>query len=140
MNLMRKKVESIINVYDQRVTWAMLAPDYKGYELSNTGLVRSLKFPNKYAFGYIVEPDKNGLYELSNSLNKRVSVSMEDLINVVKKNNIGYNIPTCYINKNSRNPILSSKSDYMKNRFKNKNEQTDTLHQMVETKFSIIDE
>ena len=114
-------VEKYINPYDYNILWADLDPEYRGYQLSTTGHIRSLKFKDRYPFGTLVLPDKQGRFKLSNSVNKRVLVPYEELAKIANKN--GFQYTTNIVPKrSSRNPIWTSESDYRKKQFKKANE------------------
>lgn len=132
-------IERKIYVYDPSIRWGELAPQYRGYQLSNTGLVRSLKFPKKFPYGGYVEPDVHGLYELSGETNKREKVSIDILQSIVKQNG-GYTIPTsvAYTTHN-RNPIMSSKSQYIERRDRI-NTERNPLNERVSLKLNLINE
>ena len=134
-----KALEEVINMYDSNILWGDLSPQFRGYQLSNTGLVRSLKFPNKYRFGAYIEAKKDGIYQLSDNNNRPTRVSINDLDSIVKTTG-GYRIPSQYVqNKNTRNPIMASKSNYIEKRDKIKSEKH-SLNEKVSLHFNIIDE
>ena len=113
-------VQNYMSPYDYNILWADLDPEYRGYQLSTTGYIRSLKFKNKYPFGTLVLPDKQNRFNLSNSVNKRVNVPYEELAKIANKNGFVYNtnmIPK----KSSRNPICSSESTYRQKQFEHVN-------------------
>lgn len=114
-------VEKYINPYDYNILWANLDPEYRGYQLSTTGHIRSLKFKDRYPFGTLVLPDKQGRFKLSNSVNKRILVPYSILADIANKN--GFHYTTNMVPKwSSRNPICTSESDYRIKQFKKANE------------------
>ena len=48
-------VQNFINPYDQNIWWYYI-PGFNGYEISNTGIVRSMKHYKKYPFGILIKP------------------------------------------------------------------------------------
>ena len=124
-------IESVLDIYDPRILWADIGHDYKGYQISNTGLIRSMKFYKKYPFGILLTPDKNGIYKLSNSLNQIELINRNDLLNC----KYIFNIPTYYSDCNSRNPLVTSQSKIIK---KNK-EMKEKLQQPSGFHFKTID-
>ena len=111
-----KLVEQFINPANYSILWADLGPEYRGYQLSTNGYVRSLKFPGKFPLGTLIFPDKKNRFILSNSVNKRVSVEYSELADIANKN--GFSFYTVTIPKrSSRNPIASSESDYRRKQF-----------------------
>ena len=72
-------LQNVININDPSILWGDLSPLYRGYQLSNTGLVRSMKFFHKFHYGVLIDQRKDGTYELSNSSNQRVLVSIDEL-------------------------------------------------------------
>lgn len=122
-------IETIINIYDTSILWSDLGPQYKGYQLSNTGIIRSMKFPKKYPYGILLNT-KDNIAKLSNSLNQTEQVDIETLRSKIQL----YNIPTYYINTNSRNPLITSQS----NRMKKKREEVTDLQKPSGFHFKII--
>lgn len=123
-------IESVLDIYDNRILWADLGPHFKGYQISNTGIIRSMKFYKRYPYGTLVSIT-NSTVRLSNSLNQIEQVSMNDLCN----NKYIFNIPTYYTDPSSRNPIITSKSKIMTNKIKNR----DLLKQPSGFHFKVID-
>ena len=111
-------IETVVNIYDQNIKWAELGPDFNGYQISTTGLIRSMKFYKKYPYGILIEPDKSGNVKLSNSLNQVEQVNINDELK--KARFWRYNTCDTYIR--SRNPVISSKSKYLKDKKANLNE------------------
>jgi len=105
-------IERIVNLYDTSIMWADLGPHYNGYQISNTKLIRSLKFFKKYPYGTLIEPDSKGRVYLSNSRNQSEQVSVDELFNSKKQKD--FNIPTYSVYTRSRNPLITSESDLMK--------------------------
>ena len=128
----KKPIESVINIYDTSIVWADLGPDYKGYQISNTGLVRSMKFFKKYPFGILLEPD-NGKLKISNSLNQVEQIDVMKIYNSLSKSS--FNIPTNTTYTRSRNPLITSKSKIMKD----KKKYNDILKQPSGFHFTTID-
>jgi len=102
-------IENAIDIYNPNILWADLSPQYPGYQLSNTGIIRSMKFYKKYPFGILLEAGNN-IYKLSNSLNQVEQVNINDLIKIRRE----YTISTICTNPYSRNPLITSQSDRMK--------------------------
>ena len=128
----KKPIESVINIYDPNIVWAELGPDYKGYQISNTGLVRSMKFFKKYPYGILLEPT-NGIVKISNSLNQTIQVDIMNIFNSKKKSD--FVIPTYSTYTRSRNPLITSKSKIMKD----KKKYNDILKQPSGFHFTTID-
>ena len=103
---MRKiPIESIINIYDPNILWADLSPNYNGYQLSNTGILRSMKFYKKYPYGILIEQDNNRFAHISNSLNQTCTLDVKALMDIIPKRD--YFIPTNSTYTRSRNPIIT---------------------------------
>lgn len=98
-------IESILDIYNPNIVWFPLSDEYKGYEYSNTGIMRSMKFYKKYPYGIQIKPDKDLNFELSNCFNQRVKIYYKDL--PLDYNNFR---PTIYSDRFGRNPIITSKS------------------------------
>ena len=95
-------VQQYIDPYNSDLWWYYI-PGFNGYEISNTGIVRSMKHFRKYPFGILIKPReiKNPIdlftkqyneltYELSDNNNERQVVKRSDLLNLVSSNK--YNI------------------------------------------------
>ena len=138
---MLRPIEQVINVNDPSILWGDLSPLYRGYQLSNTGVVRSFKFNNKYIFGTLItsKPRHKDIYTLSDECNRRVDVTINELKNIVKRNG-GYTIPTIYKINKSRSPILASKSTYMDKRDTIISQQNSLLNEKVSLKLNITGE
>ena len=130
-----KALQEVIDITKTNILWGDLSPQYKGYQISNTGIVRSMKFFNKYPYGVFIEPKKNDVYELSNSTNQRVTVSRNELFEIVRQNG-GFRISTFSKDTHSRNPVMGSKSNYIKKR----ESKLPELKQKVSLNLRIIDE
>ena len=105
-------IENVVPIYDPAIKGCDLGKQYKGYEISNTGILRSMKFFKAYPFGILINPDRNGMYELSDYCNRRVKLTMGDIMNLCKGR--PYNIETSYTcMHSSRNNIIGSKSEYL---------------------------
>lgn len=110
-------IETVVDINDKSIRWADLYP-YNGYQISITGLIRSMKFYKKYPYGILIEPDKNGNIKISNSLNQVEQVNVNDEFR--KAREWRYNTCDTYIY--SRNPLITSQSDHMKNKANYKKE------------------
>lgn len=115
----KKPIESVVNIYDTSILWADLGPQYNGYQISNTGLVRSMKFFKKYPFGILLEPE-NGKIKISNSLNQIEQVDVLNIYNSLSRSS--FNIPTNSTYTRSRNPFITSQSKTMIDKQKYKDE------------------
>lgn len=84
-------VENFINPLDQNIWWYYI-PGFNGYEISNTGIVRSMKHYRKYKFGILIRPKEvtNPMelftntyseltYELSDNNNERQVIKRSEL-------------------------------------------------------------
>ena len=125
-------IESVIDVSNPGIVWSDLGPHYKGYQISNYGHIRSMKFFKKHPLGILIKPDKKGMVRLSNSLNQVEQVNVKDLFNSAKN----FIIPTFSTYTRSRNPIITSKSKIMEEKRNN----TDFLHQPSGFHFKTIDQ
>ena len=96
-------VETVVDINRQDILWYEI-PGYRGYELSNTGLVRSMKHYKRYPYGIILEKQDKDIYVLSNADNQRVRVSMAEIVNLVKNDPHRYAKYTFQVNRASRNP------------------------------------
>ena len=80
------RIEDVLDIYDQNRLWYNI-PSYNGYQLSNDNIVRSMKHYKKYPYGILLSPSKqvNGInyFQLTNSQNKRVTVSLTELKELV---------------------------------------------------------
>ena len=116
MNLI--PIESVLDINDPRIVWADLGPHYKGYQISNTGIIRSMKFYKKHPFGTLVSKDNRyNTVTISNSLNQSERVNIENLIHIgeelFKK---GIYCGTRVVYTRSRNPQITSQSKIMQKR------------------------
>ena len=127
-------IESVINIYDPNIVWADLSPNYNGYQISNTGLVRSMKFFKKYPYGVLLEPNDKGILEISNSLNERCTIDVNATLQCTPRNY--FIIPTNSIYTRSRNPLITSQSKVMKDKLKYR----DILKQPSGFHFTTIDQ
>lgn len=84
-------VERYINPLSQDILWYYI-PGFNGYEISNTGIVRSMKHYKKYPYGILIRPREVSdplelftkvfddlIYELSDNNNKRQVVRRSEL-------------------------------------------------------------
>ena len=110
-------IESVVNIYDPNIVWAELGPDYNGYQISNIGLVRSMKFFKKYPYGILLEPT-NGTLKISNSLNQTVQVDIIKIFGSMKSTD--FIVPTCSTYTRSRNPFITSQSKRMQDKIKSR--------------------
>ena len=122
VKLMRKQyfapVQNYINPYDINIWWYYI-PGFNGYEISNTGIVRSMKHFRKYPFGIVIKPKEvtNVLqlfteqfddltYELSDNYNRRQSIKRSELFKLAFNNPypiVGYPRKTLFTDVSSRN-------------------------------------
>lgn len=116
-------VQNYIDVRNPQILWYCI-PGFNGYELSNIGIVRSMKHHRKYPFGMIIKPKEVGdvielftkqfselTYELTNNNNERKIVTRTQLNQLVANNpystnprstierDIGSRNISCFINK-----------------------------------------
>lgn len=110
-------IETVVDINDINIRWANLSP-YNGYQISTTGFIRSMKFYKKYPYGILIEPNKNGIVKLSNSLNQVEHVDINEIIKSTKY----FDIPTYYTDTNSRNPLITSQSNIIKKKIECKKE------------------
>lgn len=106
---MYTRVEDFININDKSIKWYNI-PGYNGYQVSTNGFVRSLKHFRKYPFGIIIK-HRNGLFTLTNSNNKRTTVSYKEILKLVENNKYSMSYPydTNTVSYGSRNPSWSIK-------------------------------
>lgn len=101
-------IECVLDVYDANRIWYGI-PGFRGYEISNDHYVRSLKHFNKYPFGIMLTPKNkdsdNPIFELSDNYDKRISMSLKEIIDLVNNNPTepGYPRETIVTNRSSRN-------------------------------------
>jgi hypothetical protein len=100
-------IEKVINISDPDILWYYI-PGYNGYEISNYGIIRSMKHFMKYPYGMWIRPIKNtrGLYQLSNDHNERVLVPLEELWRLSQEYDhgvTGYPRHTLQTDRSSRN-------------------------------------
>jgi len=85
-------IETVLSFYDDRYFYYI--PGFNGYEVSNDGIVRSMKHYKKYPFGILIKPRKNKkgivdqdpVYELSNNQNERVSIRLSQIMQLAREN------------------------------------------------------
>lgn len=75
------RIENVLDVNDESLLWYNI-PGYNGYQVSNTNIVRSMKHYKKYSYGILLKSN-NGLYQLSNSQNQRVTISLKEILELV---------------------------------------------------------
>jgi hypothetical protein len=111
-------VQNYINPYDMNIWWYYI-PGFNGYEISNTGIVRSMKHFKKYPFGMIIKPKEvvdvlqlfteqydDLTYELSDNYNRRQTIKRSEIINLALNNKFpiaGYPRKTMFTDVSSRN-------------------------------------
>lgn len=91
-------VENFIDPLDQNIWWYYI-PGFNGYEISNTGIVRSMKHYRKYKFGILIKPKEitniielftvqypELTYELSDNNNERKVIKRSELQYLASKN------------------------------------------------------
>ena len=84
-------VQNYIDPNNQDILWYYI-PGFNGYEISNIGIIRSMKHHKKYPFGMIIKPKEvNNIielftkqfddltYELSDNNNKRQIVKVSEI-------------------------------------------------------------
>ena len=74
------RVENYIHPLSEEIWWYYI-PGFNGYEISNTGIVRSMKHYKKYPFGILIKPR-----EVSDPL-ELFTKNFEDLTYELSKNN-----------------------------------------------------
>lgn len=85
-------IESVFDIYNDDQMWNPIV-GFKGYEVSNKGFVRSLKFFNDYPYGILLSPcNKNNDYILSDNHNVRRKVNIDD---IYKMRDTGITTFTC---------------------------------------------
>ena len=73
-----------INTTDPNLWYRI--PSYVGYEYNFvTRQIRSFKNYNKYPYGYILKVDSDGKWTLTNLKTKRVKVSEEEVISLIRQ-------------------------------------------------------
>lgn len=80
------RIEDVLDIYDQNRLWYGI-PGYNGYQVSTDNIVRSMKHYKKYPFGILLRPSKTlnevNYYQLTNSQNERVTVSLTEIKELV---------------------------------------------------------
>lgn len=84
-------VENYIDPLSQSILWYYI-PGFNGYEISNTGIIRSMKHFKKYPYGMLIKPKEVSdplelftksfidlTYELSNNHNERITIKRSEL-------------------------------------------------------------
>lgn len=113
---MRKfcSVETVLNIYEPRKWYAI--PGFRGYEISNDHYIRSMKHYKKYPFGILITPIKkdpyNPVFELSDDDCTRVSMSLNEILYIVRNTpvEVGYPRATIVTNISSRNLRITRKN------------------------------
>jgi hypothetical protein len=118
-------IESVLDIYDTNRYW-MYIPGFNGYEVSNDGIIRSMKHFVKYPYGILIQKVKRGkyadspdpLYEISDDDNKRQRIRLSQIMELAKKNQFavyGYPRATIVTNSGSRNKyVRNSQGAYVK--------------------------
>ena len=87
------RVENFINPMDPNILWYYI-PGFNGYEISNTGIVRSMKHYKKYPFGILIKPKEiNNIIELFTIAYNDLTYELSDNNNerkVVKRSTLQY--------------------------------------------------
>lgn len=91
-------IQNYIDPNNSSILWYYI-PGFNGYEISNTGIIRSMKHYKKYPFGMLIRPREvndpielftkqfNDLtYELSDNNNKRQIMKRSTLLNLAINN------------------------------------------------------
>lgn len=91
-------VEMYIDPYNTSILWYYI-PGFNGYEISNTGIVRSMKHYKKYPFGILIRPRETKdpidlftkfygelTYELSDNNNIRQVITRSELLGLASNN------------------------------------------------------
>ena len=111
-------IEDYIDPLSQNILWYYI-PGFNGYEISNTGIVRSMKHYKRYPYGMLIRPKEisNPLelftksfpeltYELSNNNNERKIIKRSELQYLAQNNQYavqGYPRRTFVTDISSRN-------------------------------------
>lgn len=86
-------VENFIDPLDQNIWWYYI-PGFNGYEISNTGIVRSMKHYRKYKFGILIKPKEiNNIIELFTVPYSELTYELSDNNNerkVIKRSELQY--------------------------------------------------
>lgn len=84
-------LEQIFDPFNDTQLWYYI-PGFNGYEISDRGILRSMKHYKKHPFGMIlqgrVNKDDDIVFTLSNNHNKRVSITRSRLMELAKTNDI----------------------------------------------------
>lgn len=91
-------VQQYIDPYNSDLWWYYI-PGFNGYEISNTGIVRSMKHFRKYPFGILIRPRETKdpmdlftknygdlTYELSDNNNERQVIRRSELLALASSN------------------------------------------------------
>ena len=126
-------VESVLNPYDPSILWYPI-PGYNGYEISNTGYLRSQKHYHRYPCGILIRPKTQGedpVFNLSDDNNNRVDVHLSEL------KNLAYNNPRGIL---PRGTLVADSSSHNDRRFvKKKTTFVPMDNEPHYAKFTIID-
>lgn len=84
----RKGVININTVFnvdrDPQLWWSI--PGFNGYEMSDYGFVRSMKYFQRCPFGMLIKFDSKGYYILSDNNNDRIKIHRKELWDLVISN------------------------------------------------------
>ena len=78
-------INAIFNIDTDPQLWYEI-PGFNGYEMSDYGLVRSMKYFQRLPFGMLIKFSGNEIYILSNNNNDRIKVPRKDLWDLVVNN------------------------------------------------------
>lgn len=91
-------IQQFIDPYTSDIWWYYI-PGFNGYEISNTGIVRSMKHYRKYPFGILIRPRETRdpmdlfvknydelTYELSDNNNERKVMKRSELLYLASSN------------------------------------------------------
>ena len=138
------RVEEFIYPYDQNIWWFYI-PGFNGYEISNTGIIRSMKHYKRYPFGIIIRPKEvkearelflnsypELTYELSDNNNERQIIKRSELLYLAQNNQYqvqGYPRRTCVTDIGSRNQRIF---------IQRKNDTEDLTKKIYKVNFTIV--
>ena len=88
-------IESVFDINTDPQIWNPIV-GFRGYEVSNKGNVRSLKFYKEYPYGVLLSPCKNdGKYILSDNHNVRRKLSLQEIYKMRDVTNVTYTCTIC---------------------------------------------